>query len=309
MKRRNWRVLEFAVIGVGGLSLAGCDDVIEKEFSTPPDRPVTWIDSNPADDNQNPDDFPAGQGPRCSGAYTYFYPSDLDNPSHTAKYPVITWGNATNANACVYAPQLMNLAKWGFVIVAANSPRTGWGTEMLDAANHLVSENANPSSRFFGNIDTNRFGAMGHSQGAGGAVRAAIDSNNLIKTVVTLALSDPLAWAGVLIPPPDTGLLRVPTFFVRGVDDVIATEVGAQLYYQGTQQSNPPIGAAKAALKGADHFDLSGAAGYMTAWFKYFLEGNTRAKGAFIGNPPELLANSDEDADPWTFTLISPHLQ
>ena len=299
MSDRSSKIANFVLLAAVGLTLTACDDVIEQHFSTPPPRAVTWIDSNPADDNQPAEGFPAGQGPRCSGAFTYFFPSDLGGTSGTVKHPVITWGNATDANACAYAEELMKFAAWGFVVVAANSPRTGFGTEILDAARHLVNENANPSSRFFDKIDTGKIGSMGHSQGAGGAVRAAIASGGLIKTVVALSLSDPAWWAGVLIPPPDTGLLRVPAFFVRGSNDLIATEIGAQLYYQGT-----PAGAAKAALKGGDHFDVRGSAGYVTAWFKYFLEGDQQARGAFIGSPPELIANSDEAADPWQFTLI-----
>jgi len=299
MSDQSFQIADVVLLASVALTLTACDDAIEQQFSMPPARPVTWIDSNPADDDQPPEGFPAGQGPRCSGAFTYFFPSDLGGTSGTDKHPVITWGNATSSNACAYAADLMEFAAWGFVVVAANSPRTGFGTEILEAAEHLVNENANPSSQFFNKIDTAKIGAMGHSQGAGGAVRAAIDSNGLIKTVVALSLSDPAWWLGVLIPPPDTGLLQVPTFFVRGSDDVLATEIGAQLYYQGA-----PAGAAKAALKGGDHFDVRGSAGYVTAWFKYVLEGNQQARGAFIGSPPELIANSDEESDPWEHTLI-----
>jgi pimeloyl-ACP methyl ester carboxylesterase len=289
------RVLGTTMLLAAGLSvLTACDDVIEKEYTTPPARPVTWTDSNPADDADPPDGFPPGQKPKCSGAYTYFYPTDLGGPAGTEKHPVLTWGNGTGADACAYSSALLKLAAWGYVVVAVNSPRTGLGTEIFDAASHLVNENANPASPFHDKLDLTRIGAIGHSQGAGGAIRAAIASNGLIKSVVALSLTDPLGWVPVGIPAPDTRLLSAPTFYVRGSNDFLATELGAELYYGGT-----PVGAAKAALKGADHNNLTAAAGYVTAWLKFTLEGDTRARGAFVGNPPELLANADEASDPW----------
>jgi pimeloyl-ACP methyl ester carboxylesterase len=279
---------------LSAVALAGCHDVIEEHYLSTPDLPVTWRDSNPADDADPPEGFPPGQNPRCSGAFTYFYPTDLGGPNDTFKHPVLTWGNGTGSNACAYAPALLQLAAWGYVVVAANNASTGWGTEILAAANHLVQENANPSSVFHGKLDTNKIGAIGHSQGAGGAIRAAVLSSGLIKSVVALSLTDPLGWVPVGIPAPDTGQLSVPTFFVRGSNDFLATELGAALYYGGV-----PGAAAKASLKGAGHNDLQAARGYVTAWLDYTLKGDGYARGAFVGDPPEIVERSDAPEDAW----------
>jgi pimeloyl-ACP methyl ester carboxylesterase len=287
---------------VATVALVGCHDVIEEHYLATPNRPVTWRDSNPADDENPLEEYPPGQDARCSGTYTYFYPSDLGGPNGTEKHPILTWGNGTGANACVYAPELVKLAAWGYVVVAVNLASTGWGTEMLQAAQHMVQENASPSSVFHGKLDTNKVAAIGHSQGAGGAVRAAVASNGLVKSVVALALTDPLGWLFVGIPAPDTGELSVPTFFVRGSADPIATELGAALYYEGV-----PGEAAKAALKGAGHNNLQGAAGYVTAWLDYTVKGNSYARDAFVGDPCEIEERSGPEAEhDWDLVAVKP---
>jgi len=285
-----------ALVALGGaatLCVAGCHDIIEEHFSSPPDRAVTWTDSNPADDNDPPESFPAGEAPRCSGAYTFFYPTDLGGPDGTARHPVLTWGNGTNSNACAYSSALTTLARWGYVVIAANSPSTGDGTQVLAAAQHMLSENSNPASVFFNKLDTAKFASIGHSQGAGGAVKAAIASNNLIKTVVTLSLSDPVFFTLIGQTAPDTSLLSVPIFFVRGGADFIASEPGSHAYWDGV-----PGGAAKASLKGADHNNLTAAGGYVTAWLEYTLKGDGYARGAFVGDPPEIAERGDDPMDP-----------
>jgi pimeloyl-ACP methyl ester carboxylesterase len=250
---------------------------------------VTWSDGRPGgcDDQQ----------PAPALAYTFVYPTDLGTGG--TRHPIITWGNGTSISAnatCSYRAALERLASRGFVIVAANSGSVGDGKAMLSGADLLVQENADPSSLFYGKLDTTRIGAVGHSQGAGGAVNATLMSAGRITSVVALAFTSTFWWWVVGHPVPDTAALTAPVLFLRGAKDRLATEAWQQSCYDGVSGA-----AVKASLVGAGHNDLSGASGYVTAWLQYTLAGDSRARGAFVGRgglPPEILTNA-APTGPW----------
>mgnify|MGYP003693599825 CR=1 FL=1 len=56
------------------------------------------------------------------------------------------------------------------------------------------------------------------------------------------------------------------------------------------------VGAAKAAQKSAGHNEIQNAStrlkGYVTAWMLYTLRGDTSARAAFVGSPPEINTNT-----------------
>jgi hypothetical protein len=147
-------------------------------------------------------------------------------------------------------------------VIASNSGSTGTGTQIRDGAYYLVNQDATPASIFYQRLDVANVGALGHSQGAGGALNATILS-------------------------PSGGQI----FFVRGTSDFLATESAALNWY------NPvPGGAAKAAQKSAGHNEVQNAntrlKGYVTAWMMYTLRGDAYARGAFVGSPPEINTNT-----------------
>jgi hypothetical protein len=75
----------------------------------------------------------------------------------------------------------------GFVVVASNSTSTGYGTEITAAANAMVAADGNPSSPFYGKLDTSKVAAVGHSPGAGGSTRAVTANPGLFTILVTNA--------------------------------------------------------------------------------------------------------------------------
>lgn len=226
-----------------------------------------------------------GSATAYGGTYTLYYPTNLG--ANGFDHPILTWGNGTGATSSKYADTLGHLASWGFVVIASNSGQTGLGTEMLNGANHMVSENGNSSSIFYQKLDTTKIGALGHSQGAGGTLNATINSSGLIKTALTVALPDPFWWS---TPLPNMANLTVPIFFVRGSSDFLATESKAVNWY------NQVAHAAKASLKGTGHNEIQKVdtrlQGYITAWMMYTLQGDAVARGAFVGSPPELNTNT-----------------
>jgi hypothetical protein len=223
-----------------------------------------------------------------AGSYVVHYPTNLG--ANGFDHPIVTWGNGTNATPSQYTGVLDQLASWGFVAVASTSTATGSGAEVLAGARYVVNQNTTAGSIFQGKLDTAHVGAAGHSQGASGALNAAVSSGGLITSVMTNALPDPI-WVSAE-HKTDFTRLTASVFLTSGTSDVIiSTASGQQGYY------NQVIGgAAKARLKGAGHNAIQGTGGgflgYTTAWFMYRLQGDITARGAFVGSPPEITTNA-----------------
>lgn len=225
-----------------------------------------------------------------SGALTYnlYYPTQLG--AGGMRHPIVTWGNGTNATPGNYYGLLNHLASWGFVVVAVNDPTTGTGAEMLGAAQYMVQRDSDSSSVFYQKLDTTHIGAIGHSQGAGGAVNAANHSNGLIKTAVPIALPNQI-W----VSSGDeyyVDQLTVPVLFLGSANDIIIASPATLTGYY----NQVPGAAAVAVLKSAGHNTIQntggGFLGYINAWLMYVLRNDPTARGAFVGTPAEINTNS-----------------
>jgi hypothetical protein len=223
-----------------------------------------------------------------SGSYVLYHPTNLGAGGFD--HPILTWGNGTDGTPSQYPGLLNHLASWGFVVVASTSPRTGYGTEMWSGVQHMISENANPASVFYQDLDTAHVGALGHSQGASGALNATVLSDGVITSTLPLHLPDPI-WVSAE-HRTDFSQITDPVFFVTGTSDfIISTASGQTGYYNQVRGA-----AAKASLRSAGHNAVQGAGtgylGYVTAWFMYTLRGDATARTAFAGSSPELPTNS-----------------
>lgn len=234
--------------------------------------------------------FAVSTATATSGSATYYlyYPTQLGTGG--MRHPIVTWGNGTNATPSNYYGLLNHLASWGFVVVAVNDPTTGTGAEMLAAAQYMVQRDSDSSSVFYQKLDTAHVGAVGHSQGAGGAVNATNHSNGLITTAVTIALPNQI-W----VSAGDeyyVNQLTVPVLFLGGANDTIIASPATQTGYY----NQVPGAAAVAVLKGAGHNTIQqtggGFLGYINAWLMYVLRNDSVARGAFVGAPPEINTNA-----------------
>lgn len=223
--------------------------------------------------------------------------------------PIVTWGNGTNGSPAQVSVLLRHLASYGFTVIASTLPNTGSGREVDAAARYLVAQNGVAASVFGGHLNVTKVAAVGTSQGATGAVRAATSDPALIKTVLAFSLPSAV-WAA---PNPDCptaadctahpDALTRPAFFIstHGFwDSVIASPATERAYFLSA-----PVHAALGIItssdgKPADHASIAdpaaggnpgGFLGYATAWLEYQLRGNLTAAGAFTGPHPELLAN------------------
>ena len=239
--------------------------------------------------------------------YDLFYPSNYAALGFAS--PIVTWGNGTSESPAQVSTLLSHLASYGFTVIASTLPNTGSGNEIDAAAHYLVTQDGNAASVFHGHLNVNEVAAVGHSQGATGAVRAATNDPALIKTVMTFSEPNRF-WAA---PNPDCptaadctanpAALTQPVFFISTYgfwDSIIASPATERAYFHSTS-----VHAALGIIltsdgKLADHASIQDTAyggnpggflGYATAWLEYQLRGNATAAAAFTGPHPELVSN------------------
>ena len=173
--------------------------------------------------------------------YELFYPASY--PSLGFRSPIVTWGNGTGGSPAQVSTLLRHLASYGFTVIASTLPNTGSGREIGAAARYLVAQDSAAGSVFRHHLDTREVAAVGASQGAGGAVRAATSDPALITAVLTFSLPNTF-WVR---PNPDCptradcmfdpAALTQPVFFLstHGIfDAVIASSATERSYYHST---------------------------------------------------------------------------
>jgi hypothetical protein len=160
--------------------------------------------------------------------YDLYYPKDYSALGF--KSPIVTWGNGTWGIPPYYSTLLGHLASYGFSVIGTTSRETGSGVEIGDAAHYMVTQAGTAGSVFYGNLDVNRVAAAGHSQGADGATRAALNNSALIKTLMTFSL--PITY---WLNGPSIAQLTRPAFLssTHGIfDSVIAPPVIERILYE-----------------------------------------------------------------------------
>jgi len=251
-----------------------------------------------------------------ANGYDLYFPTNLG--ANGFLHSIITWGNGTGGNSSNVAYFLKHLASWGFVIIATQDRYTHTGQTILDAANFLVQENANPQSIFFNKLRVDQIGAIGHSQGATGAINALIKSAGSIKTVIPIELpgqrfcfcapSDALDTSKITQgsvffvdgsldlpvspptqPPSATGLQSIAAFYdavPNSVRKLKGTLIGPT-HNDITGQPGCDTAAAEPCLRG-----VYGYLGYPTAWMMDQLQGDSFAHGAFVQGSGEMFTET-----------------
>lgn len=242
--------------------------------------------------------------------FDLYYPTNLGAGGF--QHPILTWGNGSFGKSTNVAYLLKHMASWGFVVIATEDSMTGPGQTILDAAKFLVKANSDSTSIFFNKLNVSQIGAFGHSQGAGGAVRALMLSGGLIKTVIPFELPSQ-AWCA--FPPClDTHALTTGSvFFIDGSLDIPISPptqppgaTGLQsieAFYNAVPAGVPKV---KGTLNGPGHNDITGQPdcktpavqpcingvygylGYPTAWMMYELQNDNYAHGAFVSGTGEM---------------------
>src|SRR5258708_28438149 len=157
------------------------------------------------------------------------------------------------------------MASWGFVIIATEDQMTGPGQTILDAANFLIAANSNPGM-FQNKLDVTNVGAIGASQGAGGAINALIKSAGTIKTVIPIELPAQI-WCSTAPCVDISHLTTGSVFFVDGSLDFVsppnqdASVTGLQSVAAFHNAVPPGVVKLKGTLIGPTHNDVTGQPG------------------------------------------------
>jgi hypothetical protein len=300
---------KFLVWLIASLALFGCtttDDhatgAIEQKYAAPGPQPVTVAPSSQCCDHRG-------------NRYDLYYPTNL---AAGAPHPILTWGNGTGGVSSGALYFLRHLASWGFVVVATRDRFTGDGTTIWDAASFMLHANSDPNSIFFNTLDTNHIGAIGHSQGAGGAIRAMLASNGKITTVIPIELpGQQFCFCSPNQVLDTASITHGSVFFVDGSNDIPISppiqlqppqQVGEQslaAFYAAVPNTVPKL---TATLIGPTHNDISGQPGcdtatsapclvgvygylgYPTAWMADRLGLDPAAHGAFVSGAGEIFS-------------------
>jgi dienelactone hydrolase len=182
------------------------------------------------------------------------------------------------------------LASHGFVVINIDTQSTlefpaARAKEELAALDDVVRLSAQPDSPFHGLVDASRQGAMGHSMGGGASLELA-KANPYLKAIVPMA---PFQTSGT-----DYSKLTVPTLVMACKGDVVAT---------ASSHSEPIYASLSSSLDKA-YLEMQGGGGhpcttslgtsdkvrtlagkYGLAWFKRFLDEDTRYSQFLCGVP------------------------
>lgn len=224
--------------------------------------------------------------PGGASTYRIVHPRDLGAGGF--RHPILTWGNGSNSTPQQYTGVLTQLASWGFVVIGSMDTAQASGASMLAGLGYLLGAMIDPTSEFFGVLDLDDIGALGHSQGAGGAINVANHSGGLVDTVVPINLPD-YRYVGRGGEFSVTDLAASTLFLGGATDALIAPPAALRRYYD--QASRAAVGV----LRNADHLTIQraggGYLGYLTAWLMWQLQHDLYAAGAFVGPDPELARN------------------
>jgi hypothetical protein len=200
----------------------------------------------------------------------YPYPSNLKTGNYS--FPVALLLQGANVDKSDYSEYASIVARYGFVVVVPNHPRslpqfgfTGLlpeTSQINDVLAQIKAENSNPASPVAGVINTQKLGLLGHS--AGGAVG--------LSAIANLCLS-PIQCEGSFSRPNELvagaffganlrnqngeffpiNNLGIPIALLQGTLDSIALPINASKTYEQIQ--NPPK--ALISILGANHYGIT----------------------------------------------------
>lgn len=237
--------------------------------------------------------------------HTVFRPQELDGFGGEHKLPILAWGNGACANSpWEHVNFLSEVASHGFLVVAIGpmseegerSSEKSTSSQLLDAIDWAIAQNADPQSPYFGRVDTAHVAVSGMSCGGLQALEVAPDPR--ISTVGVFN-------SGIL-PGPGSGMpgmpalskeqltkLHSPTLYLLGGESDIAYENGMDDF---RRIDHVPVFVANMDVgHGGTYQEPHGGefARVATAWYKWQLKGDEEAGRLFTGEPAGLSRSSE----------------
>lgn len=272
---------------------------IEKKYTALGDKEVSYKEYDADDD--------------VIGKYAVWYPSELE--SNDRKYPVVIFANGTGSTSSVYKSFLEHLSSWGFISVGNDDKNTRTGASLEETIKFLIAENDNKDSVFYNKIDLDNIGIGGHSQGGAAVFNMAANQEHGYMVKALYSASATSSYHTMVMADGweyDISKVNAPTFLTAGTGNWDAGNATSK--DQATDDKNgvvqgicplwslqenysllpETVDKVIARKKKVDHGDsYKQFDGYMTAWFMYYLQGNTEAGNAFFGDNAEILTNAN----------------
>ncbi|MGI6401897.1 MAG: hypothetical protein ACOX0A_07295 [Thermoguttaceae bacterium] len=229
--------------------------------------------------------------PEVWKVYEVYYPTALTTRSE--RWPVVVVANGVGFPARKCAQIYRHLASWGFIVIGNEDSKSYSGESVDRSLNFLLEEDRREGSVFYGKVDSERVGLIGHSQGGVATFNAAQQSERhrhehfgKYSTAVCISPTQE-EWAIALHIPYDPSKTRIPMLILAGARKDVVTLDGLKTFFEKIKTSTTI-----ARRKGANHVEMLYAAdGYATAWFMWRLRGDKTAAAAFVGPNPEIASN------------------
>lgn len=227
------------------------------------------------------------------GKYTIYYPAELETSNK--RYPMILVVNGTGGKATKNEPEFDLYASWGFIVVGTQDKGTGSGKTTVETLNYMLNQNNEENSIFYQKVDTENIGPTGFSQGGAAVfnVLTKYEESKYIKTAVPLSPVSESTAQQMTDYPYDSSKVACPILLLAGTEGEFETEIVIPIDAMNAMYdkiSSPKIMARRVDTI-HDRMAYS-AGGYVIAWFRWQLQGDTYAANAFIGETPELQTNS-----------------
>ena len=266
---------------------------------------TAWADASPP--------TPAGSGPYKAvmevddtlPTHTVYHPAALDKLGKN-KLPIVAFGNGSCRNdGSAYFNLLAEVASHGFLVIATGpiggsatpvprGTRASTPTQLTEAIDWAVAENARPSSKYRGRLDTKAVAVMGHSCGSMQALEVAGDPR--IKTAVILnggVFDDYINRPGWTIDKGSLAHLHEAMLYLDGGPDDLAYDTAEEDFklIDGVPLFKGEMGVGHMATYDQPNAGRFGQV--VSAWLKWQLKSDPTAKKMFVGADCDLCEDKD----------------
>ena len=256
---------------------------------------------------------PAGSGPykavmevdETLPTHTVYHPAALDKLGKN-KLPIVAFGNGSCRNdGSAYFNLLAEVASHGFLVIAIGpiggsatpvprGTRATTPTQLTEAIDWAVGENARPTSKYRGRLDTKAVAVMGHSCGSMQALEVASDPR--IKTAVILnggVFDDYINRPGWTIDKGSLSHLHEAMLYLDGGPDDLAYDTAEEDFklIDGVPLFKGEMGVGHMATYDQPNAGRFGEV--VSAWLKWQLKSDPAAKKMFVGADCGLCGDKD----------------
>lgn len=219
--------------------------------------------------------------------FEIYYPVRLRESD--ARFPVVLVGNGYAARASRYPAVFRHYASRGFITIGNEQEAALLGDGFDACYEYLATANDDPNSLFYGKVDLDSVGLLGHSLGGVGAINAATRGQfrAAYKTAVVVS---PVAedFARYIGWDYDPTALEIPLLLASGgIRERISPKRLESLYSRVASEKVMAI-----RIDSTHAEALYSCDGYATAWLLWKLCGDEEAARAFVGDAPEMMTNT-----------------